>query len=49
MMYLENDQMVTCSNFGDIVIIEVMAAVQVIPVDDLIEPGTMVNNRLCFQ
>ena len=43
---MDNDQLVGCSNMGDIFVIEVMSVIQVIDKSELVEPGTDEGTRL---
>lgn len=44
--YQENDQLLCCSNIGDVFVIEIMSVVQIIKSEEFVLPGTQLGNRM---
>jgi len=47
--YMENDQLICCSNFGDVMVVDGIAVTQIIDRAEFIEPGTVPGDRLNFK
>ena len=45
---MENGQLICCSDIGDIFVMENLQTVQIIDFDELVQPGSEINNRLKF-